>query len=103
MTYQSPVELNMSKGLMELITYTNDVTDQWFSNLVMLGIFIIVLIGYYKARDDFAGALAVAGFGTFVVGLLFWLGGFVSGWTLSIAIGVLLLGVIVLMVDAKGS
>lgn len=101
MSYPSPTTVNMSKGLTEVLKYTNDITDQWISNLFMIGIFIIVLIGYYKAKDDFAGAFAVAGFGAFVVGLLFWLGGFVSGWTFAIVIGVALLGVIFILLDTK--
>ncbi len=101
MTYASPTTINATKGLGEILNYVNDVTDQWISNLFLLGIFIIFLVGYYKAKDDFAGAFAVAGFGTFVAGLFFWLGGFVSGWAFAISIAVTLIGVVFILVDTQ--
>lgn len=99
MPYNSPANINATKGLSEIFNYVNNVTDGWISNLILVGIFLIILIGYYKARDDFKGALAVSGFGTFVIGLLFWAGDFVSGWALGITIAITLVGIIVLMTD----
>jgi hypothetical protein len=99
MTYASPTSINASQGIQTIIYYVNDVTDQWFAKLIMLGIYVLILIGYYKARDDFAGALAVAGWGTFVVGLLFWVGGFISGWVFSVVIAVAIVGVVFVMID----
>ena len=99
MTYPSPTSVNASKGLGEVLTYTNVVTNNWLSNMIMIAIYVIILIGFYKSKDDFKGALAVAGYGTFVVGLLFWLGGFVSGLTFGMSIGVAILGTIVLLMD----
>ena len=52
-----------------------------------------------KSKEDFKGALAVAGYGTFVVGLLFWIGGFVSGVSFGIALAMAILGTIVLLLD----
>ena len=99
MTYPSPSTINASQGLGEVFNYVNVVTNSWLSNLIMIGIYVIILIGFYKAKDDFKGAMAVAGYGTFVVGLLFWIGGFISGlafvWIISIAI----IGTVVLMMD----
>ena len=101
MTYPSPSSINASKGLGEILTYVNTVTYGWISTLLLLAIYIIVLIGFYKARDDFAGAMAVAGFGVFIIALLFWLGNFITGVTLTIAIALALVGIIVLLIDKR--
>jgi len=99
MTYPSPTSINATKGLGEVLTYVNVVTNSWLSNMLMIAIYVIVLLGYYKAKDDFKGALAVAGYGTFVIGLLFWIGGLVSGIAFGMAIGGAILGTIVLLLD----
>lgn len=99
MTYPSPSTINATKGLPELLTYVNTVTDNWISNMILIGIYIIILIGFYKAKDDFQGAMAVAGYGTFVVSLLFWIGGFISGTAFGMVIGIAVLGTIVLLLD----
>ena len=99
MTYISPSTVNMSKGFGELLNYINYATDGWISNMIMIAIYVIVLMGYYKAKEDFKGAMAIAGYGTFVVGLLFWIGGFVSGLAFGMTIGVAILGTIILLAD----
>lgn len=99
MTYASPTSINATKGLGEVLNYANTVTDQWLSNMIMMAIYVIILIGFYKAKDDFKGALAIAGYGTFVVGLFFWIGGFVSGWAFGITIAMAILGTMVLLMD----
>jgi len=99
MTYPSPTTINASKGLPEIFTYVNTVTDSWISNMLLIGIYIIILMGFYKAKDDFQGAMAVAGYGTFVVSLFFWIGGLISGWAFGIVIALAILGTIVLLMD----
>ena len=99
MSYPSPTDVNMSKGFGEVLNYINFVTNSWISNMILIAIYFIVLVGFYKAKEDFKGALAVAGYGTFVIGLFFWIGGFVSGLTFSIAIGGAILGTLVLLLD----
>jgi hypothetical protein len=99
MTHTSSTSINASKGFGEILNYTNTVTDGWISNLFLMGIWIIILIGFYKAKEDFTGALAVAGYGTFVVSLLFWVGGFISGMTFGIVIAVAVIGTIALLMD----
>jgi hypothetical protein len=89
----------MSKGMGELLTYTNLVSEGWISNMFLIGIYILILIGFYKAKDDFTGAMAVAGYGTFVVALLFWVGGFVTGWALDISIALAIIGTLFLLLD----
>jgi hypothetical protein len=99
MTYASPTTINASKGFGEVIGYVNLVSGQWFSNLILLAIYVIVLIGFYKAQNDFKGAMAVAGFGTFVVALLFWIGGMISGISFGVVIALAIIGVATLMMD----
>jgi hypothetical protein len=101
MAYESPTSINASEGIQTIFYYINNVTDEWFARMIMLAIYVIVLMGYYKARSDFSGALAVAGWGTFVVGLLFWVGGLISGWVFSIVIGVAILGVVFVLIDTN--
>lgn len=99
MAYPSPSTINASKGLGELFNYINLVTNSWVSNMIMIGIWIIVLMGFYKAKEDFKGALAVAGYSTFVVGLLFWIGGFISGFAFGVVIAMALIGTAILFTD----
>lgn len=99
MTYLSPSEINISGGLPSVLIYLNNVTNQWFANFIMITIYAVVLGGYYKAREDFVGAFAVSGFATFVIGLLFWAGGLINGWVLSISVALLLVAVAVLFLD----
>jgi len=99
MTYPSVENVNMTKGFGELLQYVNLVTDGWMSNMLLIAIYIIVMVGFYKAKEDFQGAMAVAGYGTFVVALLFWLGGFVNGWAFGISIALAIIGTFVLLMD----
>lgn len=99
MTYPQPSSINASQGIVEVLDYVNTVSDHWISNMFLLAVYIIFLIGYYKAKDDFKGALGVAGYGVFVVGLLFWIGGFITGWAFGIAIAVAIVGTLVLLMD----
>ena len=99
MTYPSPTSVNASLGFGEILNYVNSVTDMWLSNMLLLAVWVIILMGFYKAKDDFKGALAVAGYGTFVVALLFWIGGFVSSWAFGISIAMCIIGTLVLLLD----
>ena len=99
MTHTSPVTVNATKGFGEVLTYINDVTNSWISVMMLFAIYVIILIGFYKASDDFKGALAVAGYGIFVVSLLFWIGGFVSGFIFGVSIALAIIGTLVLLMD----
>ena len=101
MTYASPTEINATKGFSEVLNYINVVTDNWVSNMLLIGIYIIVLLGFYKAKQDFTGAMAVAGYGTFVIALLFWVGGFVSGVALTVSIAFAIIGTAFLLLDRE--
>lgn len=99
MTYPEITTINGTKGFGEVLNYINTVTNSWISHMFLIAIYFIILIGFYKAKEDFKGALAVAGYGVFVVGLLFWVGGFVSGIALGFAISLAIIGTIVLLLD----
>jgi hypothetical protein len=92
--FQSPATVNMSNPT-NIFVYLNNVTDSWISNMILIAIWIMVLVGFYKSSDDFSGAMAVAGFGVFIIALLFWMGGFVSGMFLSITMGLAIIGLLV--------
>lgn len=96
MAYPSPTSINASKGLGEITNYVNTVTNYWFGNMLLIAIYVIILIGVYKAKDDFAGAIAIAGFGTFLIGLLFWMGGMITGSMFAVVIAMAIVGAMVL-------
>lgn len=99
MAYPSPTELNMSQGLGVMLSYVNAVTNSWVSYMLLISVYVIFLIGFYKAKDDFQGGLAIAGYGTFVMALFFWIGGFISGWAFGISIALAVIGTLVLLLD----
>jgi hypothetical protein len=97
--YESPTTINASAGLGSLIDYVNNVTNFWFSYMLLIGIWVIIFMGFYKAKDDASGSFAVAGYGTFVVGLLFWIGGWITGWAFSFVIVATIFGTLILLID----
>lgn len=99
MAWRDPTTIDFSNGLADFFFYINEVTLGWTSRLFLIGIWIIVLSGYYKARDDFAGGLAAAGVATFVAALGFFIWGFVNWIEFAIAIGVMIVGAAVILID----
>ena len=81
------------------MTYLNLVTDGWVSNMLIISLYIIVLVGFYKATNDFAGGMAVSGFFVFIISLLFWLAEFINAITFSIVIAMAIVGVLVLLIN----
>lgn len=101
MSYSYPTSNNFNASdIGNFLSYTNSVTSSWISNIILIGVYIVVLSSYYKARNDFWGASAVAGFLTVVIGMVLWLAGFVSAVTLGIAVAILCVSVIALLIDA---
>lgn len=86
--YPSPTTVNLTEGMDGLFIYLNTVTNNWFSNLLLIAIYIIFATGFYFARRDIFGAFAVGGFATFVFGLLLWVGGMISSVTFAFVIAV---------------
>jgi len=96
MAYANPSSMDVT-SLTGIFAYLNSVTGGWFSNLVLIGLYIIVIIGYYKARDSFEEALAVAGYFCFIVAMLFWAGNIITGVTLGVVIAVAIIGSLTLL------
>jgi len=68
----------------------------------MIAIFVIFTFGYLRAKDDdYVGAFAVASYVTFVVGLIFWVVGLVSGLDFGVIIGIVLLASVLLFSQKK--
>ena len=105
MTYESPTSINASKGIGEILIYLNSVTNFWFSRMFMVAIFVIFLMGYLRSKqeDDFIGALAVGSYACLVIGILFWIIGFLDGVTFGIIIGVSLISTAILLMDKRGN
>ena len=90
-TYTQPTEINWSEGFSGILYYVNDVTNSWVSILLLVAIYIITSISVYsykKTPEAFFDSIAIAGFLTIVVGILFWTAEFISGTILAFVIGV---------------
>ena len=100
--YDSPTTINATKGFGEVLTYINTVTNSWVSNMLLVSLYIIMLMGWYRTQgNDFIGGLAVAGFGTSVIATLLWIAGFVGPDTLGVTYAVMLVGVAALLLIKK--
>ena len=83
-----PTTINFTDGLGGMFNYLNLVTNSWFSNMLLISIYIIFAVGFYFSKRDFSGALAIGGFATFIIGLLFWVGDVISGVTFAFVVAV---------------
>ena len=92
MVYDSPTSVNFTQGLGGTFNYLNTVTHNWFSNMLLIAIFIIFATGFYFSKRDMFGSFAVGGFATFVVGLLLWVGDVISGVTFTFVVAVAIIG-----------
>jgi len=102
MAWRSPTTINASAGMDSFLPYLSEVTNFWFGRMVMIAIFVIFIFGYLKAKDgDFIGALAVASYVTFVIGLIFWVIGLVSGLDFAVVIGITLIASVLLLTQSK--
>ena len=105
MTYTSPTEINASRGIISILEYINQVTNFWISRMLMVAIFMILLMGYLRSKndDDFLGAFAVGSYASLVIGIWFWIIGFVDGVTFGIIIGLSLISTALLLFDKRGN
>lgn len=90
MPYNMPTSINWTSGMEEAFIYLNSVTNNWFSNMLLISIYIIFAIGFHFAKDDIFGGFAVGGFVTFVISLILWVGGYISGVTFTFAVAVMI-------------
>jgi hypothetical protein len=98
--YQMPSEVNWSDPI-NLLAYPNSVTGGAILNWLAIGIYLIVAIGFWFGKKDFAGGMAVAGFATFSVMVWFWLGGVFGNISMGILIGITIIGFIALWIERK--
>lgn len=99
MAYQDPTTINWSEGLGGAFYYVNSVSNGWVSNMLLLSIYVIVLMGYYRSQTDFAGAMGSAGAITFIMGLFFFIAGMINWITFGFTIAGAVIGFVVLVVD----
>ena len=105
MTYTSPSEINATKGIGTILEYINEVTYFWMSRMLMVVIFVLFTVGYLRSKndDDVIGAIAVGGYASFVIGILFWIIGFLDTTSLGMIIGVTVLATAGLLMDRRGN
>ena len=102
MAWKSPTTVNASAGMDSFLPYISEVTNFWFGRMLMIAIFVIFLFGYLRAKSgDFIGGLAVASYVTFVLGLIFWVIGLVSGLDFAIIIGITVISSVLLLTQKK--
>lgn len=99
MSWQDPTTINWSEGLGGAIYYVNSVTNSWFSNMLLISIYVIALMGYYRSQSDFAGGMAVAGAVSFVLALFFFIAGLINWVVFGFTIAGAVIGFVVLVVD----
>jgi len=102
--HTSPTTINASAGMDSFLPYLSEVTNFWFGRMVMIAIFVIFMFGYMrKNEDDIIGGLAISSYVTFVIGLLFWVIGLVSGIDFAVIIGITALTSVFLLTQKKQS
>lgn len=101
MAYPLPSSINASEGISGVSNYLCTVTSCWFFYMLLLAVYLITVIGIYKTTNDIAQGIAVAGFFTFVVALLLWIGNVIPGFALGITIAVAIIGVLIIYMSNK--
>lgn len=90
--YPTNIEVNSTEGMSNILVYLNEVSFGWFANMFLIAVWMIFFAGFYYARRDAGGGMAVAGFVTFVMGLLLWIMDALSTITFAIVIAVAIIG-----------
>ena len=102
MAYENITDRNLSEGIQVYFDYLNSVTNQWFSNMILIGIYMIALFGIARYNgNDFIEAGAIAGFLTVLVAMFLWLAGMVSGVTFVICIAVMVVNILLVQFIKK--
>lgn len=96
MAWRSPTTVNASAGFDSIIPYISEITHFWFGRMIAIAIFVIFLFGFVRAKDDWIGGFAVASYVTFVISLLFWVIGFITGLDFAIVIGITVISSVIL-------
>ena len=103
MAWTSPTTINATRGFADILPYLNEVTENWISRMLLIGIWIIFLFGYLRVKgdNDIISGMAVSSYVTFVLATLLWIIGFVSGLDMAIVVGVTLISTAMLLLDKK--
>lgn len=101
MAYPSPTDINWTKGAGESINYVNSVTNGIFSNMLLFALYVIVLWGVYKSNKDMISAFGVAGFSIAIIGLIMWIGNWVTWVTFAICVGLAIVGAAAVFLDKR--
>ncbi len=102
MAHRSPITVNATVGMDSVVPWISEVTNFWFGRMIMIAIFVIFLLGYLKAnKDDFVGAFAVATYVCFVIGLIFWVIGLITGLDFAVIIGGTVIASLLLFAQKK--
>ncbi len=102
MAFTSPTAINGTAGFDSIFPYLSEITNFWFGRMLMIAIFFLFFMGYFKAREnDIIGGLAVASYVTFVLGLIFWVLGLVTGIDFAIIIGITVASSVALLKQKK--
>lgn len=105
MTYADPSTINGSAGISEYLLYLNEVTYHVFSSLMLMGIFLVFMLGsYYASRrmtstseGNMPVSFAVAGFITFILAIvLSGIDDFISLYEILVTLVVAIIGAIAL-------
>ena len=105
MAYAYPSTVNWTVGFKEIITYVNEVSYGWFANMILIAVYLITVMGVYNYKGDFLEGMAIAGFLTAVIGILFWIvsSDFVSGVTLVLVMAIAVLSFAMLWIGKRSS
>ena len=102
LAFSSPTTVNASAGMQSFLPYISEVTNFWFGRMVAIAIFVIFAMGYLRAKpDDYIGAFAVSSYVTFVLGLLFWVMGLLTGLDFALILGLTMISSVVLFLQPK--
>ena len=99
--FEYPTTVDVSQGMDGLFVYLNTVTHNWFANLLLIATFVLFATGFYFAKRDMFGAMAVGGFATLVFGTFLWVGGMIGGVTFTFVVAVAIISFALLFVDNK--
>lgn len=101
MAWQDPTTINWTDGLGGAFYYVNSVSNGWVSNMLLISIYVIFLMGYYRSQEDFTGGMAVAGAVSFIAGLFFFVGDLITWVIFGYTIAAVIIGTVVLVVDRQ--
>ena len=102
MAIANPSTVNLSEGIQPLFYWISSVTHFWFGRMITVAIFVMFMMGYLRVKeDDIVGALAVSSYVTFILGMIFWVLGLLTGLDFAIVIGVTALSSVLLLTQKK--